>query len=108
MLASGDRRGAFAAMVRSAGSAPAALERAPLWYVKLMLRVFIRDDHWQQIEPLLETALPEREQVGALSLTRDPALGLLLPDSSDHEPSRSRGRAGLILPLGAATQGEGL
>jgi pimeloyl-ACP methyl ester carboxylesterase len=66
MLARGDRRGAFAAMVRSAGGAPAALERAPLWYVKLMLRLFIRDPHWQKIEPLLETALPEHEQVGAL------------------------------------------
>jgi pimeloyl-ACP methyl ester carboxylesterase len=66
LLARGDRRGAFAAMVRSAGGAPAALERAPLWYVKLMLRLFIRDHDWQQIEPLLETALPEHEQVGAL------------------------------------------
>ncbi len=66
LLADGDRRGAFAAMVRSAGGAPAALERAPLWYVKLMLRIFIRDAQWQQIDPLLETALAEHEQVGAL------------------------------------------
>ena len=66
LLADGDGRGAFAAMVRSAGGAPAALERAPLWYVKLMLRIFIRDARWQQIEPLLETALAEHEQVEAL------------------------------------------
>jgi pimeloyl-ACP methyl ester carboxylesterase len=66
LLARGDRRGAFAAMVRSAGGARAALEHAPLWYVKLMLRLFIPDHDWQQIDPLLETAIAEHEQVGAL------------------------------------------
>jgi pimeloyl-ACP methyl ester carboxylesterase len=66
LLARGDRRGAFAAMVRSAGGAPAALEHAPLWYVKLILRLFIRNHSWQQIEPLLETGLAEHEQVGHL------------------------------------------
>jgi pimeloyl-ACP methyl ester carboxylesterase len=66
LLTAGDRRGAFAAMVRSAGGAPPALERAPLWYVKLMLRLFIREHEWCNIEPLLETAIGEHEQVGAL------------------------------------------
>jgi pimeloyl-ACP methyl ester carboxylesterase len=66
LLAGGDRRGAFAAMVHTAGGAPPALERAPLWYVKLMLRLFIRRHQWREIEPLLETALNEHEQVGAL------------------------------------------
>jgi pimeloyl-ACP methyl ester carboxylesterase len=42
LLVAGDRRGAFAAMVRGAGGAPPALERMPLWYVKLMLRLFGR------------------------------------------------------------------
>jgi pimeloyl-ACP methyl ester carboxylesterase len=66
LLAAGDRRGAFAAMVRRAGGAPAALERAPLWYVKLMLRLFIRESQWRQIDPLLEAALAEHEQVAGL------------------------------------------
>ena len=86
-LARGDRRGAFAAMVRSAGGAPAALERAPLWYVKLILRLFIRAPHWQQIEPLLETALAEHEQVGALD---------------QPTPDRYRNITGRVVLLGGA------
>jgi pimeloyl-ACP methyl ester carboxylesterase len=66
LLVAGDRRGAFAAMVRGAGGAPPALERMPLWYVKLMLRLFIKEDRWRQIEPLLEAGLAEHEQVAAL------------------------------------------
>ena len=66
LLAAGDRRGAFAAMVRGAGGAPPALERMPLWYVKLILRPFIRDRDWQHIDPLLEQALAEHEQVATL------------------------------------------
>jgi pimeloyl-ACP methyl ester carboxylesterase len=66
LLAGGDRRGAFAAMVHTAGGSPPALEHAPLWYVKLVLRLFIRQHEWREIEPLLETALNEHEQVGAL------------------------------------------
>lgn len=66
LLAAGDRRGAFAAMVREAGGAPPALERMPLWYVKLMLRLFINEQRWQQIDSLLETGLTEHEQVAAL------------------------------------------
>jgi pimeloyl-ACP methyl ester carboxylesterase len=65
-LAAGDPRGAFAAMVRGAGGAPPALERMPLWYVKLILRVFIKRTQWRQIEPLLEAGLAEHEQVAAL------------------------------------------
>jgi pimeloyl-ACP methyl ester carboxylesterase len=66
LLAAGDRRGAFAAMVRGVGGAPPALERMPLWYMKLMLRLFIREDRWRQIDPLLEAGLAEHEQVAAL------------------------------------------
>jgi len=66
LLAADDKRGAFAAMVRGAGGAPPALERMPLWYVKLMLRLFIKGHQWRQIEPLLEAALAEHEQVAAL------------------------------------------
>jgi pimeloyl-ACP methyl ester carboxylesterase len=66
LLAASDRRGAFAAMVRGAGGAPPALERMPLWYVKLMLRLFIRKHRWQQINPLMEAGLLEHQQVAAL------------------------------------------
>jgi pimeloyl-ACP methyl ester carboxylesterase len=66
LLAAGDRRGAFAAMVRGAGGAPPALERMPLWYVKLMLRLFISQHRWGQMDPLLEAGLVEHEQVAAL------------------------------------------
>jgi pimeloyl-ACP methyl ester carboxylesterase len=66
LLEAGDRRGAFAAMVRGAGGAPPALERMPLWYVKLMLRLFMNDDQWRRIDPLLEAGLAEHEQVAAL------------------------------------------
>jgi pimeloyl-ACP methyl ester carboxylesterase len=64
-LAAGDTRGSFAAMVRGSGGAPPVLERMPLWYVKLMLRLFIKQQQWRQIEPLLEAGLAEHEQVAA-------------------------------------------
>jgi pimeloyl-ACP methyl ester carboxylesterase len=60
-LAAGDRRGAFAAMVRHGGFAPSFLTRMPLWYVKLVLRLAIRERRWQQIEALLESNLVEHE-----------------------------------------------
>ncbi|HYZ30614.1 MAG TPA: alpha/beta hydrolase [Thermoleophilaceae bacterium] len=66
-LAAGDGRGAFAVMVRGAGGAPPALERMPLWYVRLVLRLFIRGEQWRDIEPLLEAGLAEHEQVLAAS-----------------------------------------
>lgn len=65
-LMAGDPRGAFSEMVKGAGGAPPILERMPLWYVKLMLRLFIKEQQWRQIEPLLEPALAEHEQVQAL------------------------------------------
>jgi pimeloyl-ACP methyl ester carboxylesterase len=69
LLAAGDRRGAFATMVKGAGGAPVALERMPLWYVELMLRRFITEHEWRQIDPLLEAGLAEHEQVAALDQT---------------------------------------
>jgi hypothetical protein len=66
LLGAGDRRGAFAAMVRGAGAAPPALERLPLWYVKLILRLLIKEQQWLHIDPLLESALAEHVQVAAL------------------------------------------
>jgi pimeloyl-ACP methyl ester carboxylesterase len=66
LLAAGDRRGAFAVMVRGAGGAPPIVERLPAWYLRLVLRVFIRDGAWQRIDSLMEAALAEHAQVGAL------------------------------------------
>jgi pimeloyl-ACP methyl ester carboxylesterase len=66
LLAAGDRRGAFAVMVRGAGGAPPIVERLPAWYLRLLLRVFIRDRAWQRIDPLMEASLAEHAQVGAL------------------------------------------
>lgn len=65
-LAAGDRRGAFATMVRGAGGAPPIIERLPFWYVKLILRLFIRGAEWRRTDSLLEAALAEHEQVVAL------------------------------------------
>jgi pimeloyl-ACP methyl ester carboxylesterase len=66
LLAAGDRRGAFAEMVRHGGFAPSFLTRLPLWYVKLVLRLAIRDHRWREIEPLLESSLVEHEVVAQL------------------------------------------
>jgi pimeloyl-ACP methyl ester carboxylesterase len=63
LLAAGDRRGAFAWMVRGAGHAPAALSRLPLWCLKSILRVGIRPGQWQRMEPLLEANLLEHRQL---------------------------------------------
>jgi pimeloyl-ACP methyl ester carboxylesterase len=65
-LLAGDGRGAFTEMMRGAGGAPTLVERLPLWYLKLILRVVIKDAEWRRVEPLLEGALLEHEQVGAL------------------------------------------
>jgi pimeloyl-ACP methyl ester carboxylesterase len=66
LLAAGDARGAFAAAARGAGAAPPALERMPLWCVKQILRLFIKQQQWRQIEPLLAAGVAEHEQVAAL------------------------------------------
>ncbi|MBV9717410.1 MAG: alpha/beta hydrolase [Solirubrobacterales bacterium] len=65
-LEAGDLRGAFAAMVRGAGGAPPAMERMPLWYIKLVLRLLIRGQRWRHIEALLHAGLAEHQQVQAL------------------------------------------
>jgi hypothetical protein len=56
-LEAGDPRGALAAMVKGAGGIRAAVKRMPLWYIKLILRLAIRGEHWRQIEVLLDAAL---------------------------------------------------
>jgi pimeloyl-ACP methyl ester carboxylesterase len=64
-LAHGDRRGAFACMVKAAGFAPAPLAIMPVWYVRLVLRIAIRGQKWNTMDRLLEANLVEhRLQAG--------------------------------------------
>jgi pimeloyl-ACP methyl ester carboxylesterase len=65
-LVAGDRRGAFATMVRGAGAAPPVIERLPLWYLKLVLRAAIRGSEWRRTDSLLEVSLAEHGQVVAV------------------------------------------
>jgi pimeloyl-ACP methyl ester carboxylesterase len=65
LLERGDRRGAFAWMVKNAGFAPRALAAMPLWYVKGVLRLAIRGPRWRLIDALLEANLTEQRIVAA-------------------------------------------
>lgn len=58
-LERGDRRGAFATMVKHAGFAPAALAIMPVWYVRMVLRIAIRGQKWASMDRLLEANLVE-------------------------------------------------
>jgi pimeloyl-ACP methyl ester carboxylesterase len=66
LLEAGDTRGAFASMVRQSGFAPALLTNMPQWFLRSMLRIGIRGQQWQQVEPLLEPNLAEHDQVARL------------------------------------------
>ena len=65
-LERGDRRGAFARMVKSAGFAPAALAATPVWYVRLVLRFAIRGQKWATMDRLLEANLVEHRLQASL------------------------------------------
>lgn len=65
-LEHGDRRGAFARMVKSAGFAPGAVAIMPVWYVRLILRIAIRDHKWAAMDRLLEANLVEHRLQAAL------------------------------------------
>ncbi len=65
-LERGDRRGAFACMVKSAGFAPAALAATPVWYVRLVLRFAIRGQKWATMDRLLEANLVEHRLQASL------------------------------------------
>jgi pimeloyl-ACP methyl ester carboxylesterase len=65
LLERGDRRGAFAWMVKHAGFAPRALAAMPLWYVNGVLRLAIRGSRWRSIDGLLEANLTEQRIVAA-------------------------------------------
>jgi pimeloyl-ACP methyl ester carboxylesterase len=62
----GDRRGAFATMVKSAGFAPAPLAVMPVWYVRLVLSIAIRGQKWATMDQLLEANLTEHRLQAAL------------------------------------------
>jgi hypothetical protein len=66
LLATGDRRGAFAWMVRESAGAPATVRRLPLSWVRLILRLAISHREWQAMEPLLEANLLEHAEVARL------------------------------------------
>ncbi|MCW3063114.1 MAG: hypothetical protein JWN32_286 [Solirubrobacterales bacterium] len=66
LLAAGDTRGAFASMVRQSGFAPSPIAKAPLWCVRLILRLVTSSRQWREMEPLLEANLAENEQVARL------------------------------------------
>src|SRR5690242_10255153 len=59
LLERGDRRDAFACMVKHAGFAPRSLGLMPLWYVRSVLRLAIGSRQWATMEPLLEANLGE-------------------------------------------------
>jgi pimeloyl-ACP methyl ester carboxylesterase len=65
-LKQGDRRGAFAWMVKHAGFAPRPLGLMPLWQLRAVLRLAIRPRRWAAIDPLLEANLGEHRIQAAL------------------------------------------
>jgi pimeloyl-ACP methyl ester carboxylesterase len=62
LLAEGDTRGAFAAMVKGMGFAPPPLTMMPLVCVRQILRLGIRGQEWRQMESLLEANLREHQE----------------------------------------------
>jgi pimeloyl-ACP methyl ester carboxylesterase len=58
-LENGDRRGAFAWMVKNAGMAPRPLTVMPVGYIRVMLRIAIRGPKWERMNHLLEANLVE-------------------------------------------------
>jgi pimeloyl-ACP methyl ester carboxylesterase len=65
-LESGDRRGAFAWMVKHNGFAPRALAIMPLPYVRAVLRLVIRSQQWASMNLLLDANLVEHRIEAAL------------------------------------------
>jgi pimeloyl-ACP methyl ester carboxylesterase len=66
LLEKGDRRGAFAWMVKRAGFAPRPIASMPLWYVRLVLRLAVRGPKWATMNQLLEANLVEHRVQAAL------------------------------------------
>jgi pimeloyl-ACP methyl ester carboxylesterase len=66
LLAAGDTRGAFACMVRQMSAKSGPVAKLPLWYLRAILRLIIRQRQWQHMEPLLASSLAEHEQIAGL------------------------------------------
>ncbi|MEW9699886.1 alpha/beta fold hydrolase [Paenibacillus sp. SI8] len=62
-----DFRGAFTSFARGSGHTP--LNKFPKWYASFMLRLFVRGDHWHQIQKLLPENLNEHREVRRLENT---------------------------------------
>jgi pimeloyl-ACP methyl ester carboxylesterase len=65
-LDGGDRRGAFAWMVKNAGFAPGVTRMMPVWYLRFVLRIALRGERWCSMDSLLEASLVEHRIVAAL------------------------------------------
>jgi pimeloyl-ACP methyl ester carboxylesterase len=66
LLDRGDRRGAFAWMVKKADFAPAPVRVMPLWYTRFVLGLAIRGARWEAIDRLLEVNATEHRILAAL------------------------------------------
>ena len=106
-LTEGDTRGAFAALVRGSGHAPALVSKLPVRYLRLVLQIAIRPAQWQRMEPLLEANLAEHEEVrrldGTASGYEQIAAQVLLLGGSKSPRSSHLGLAALDRALPHAT-----
>jgi pimeloyl-ACP methyl ester carboxylesterase len=67
-LKQGDYREAFAQFVRGIGHTP-PLSKLPKWYAKFILKMMIREQHWDKIVSMLPQNLNEHREVERLSGT---------------------------------------
>jgi pimeloyl-ACP methyl ester carboxylesterase len=81
LLQVGDRRGAFAWMVKNAGFAPRALVAMPHWCVKGVLRLAIRGPRWRSMEGLLDANLIEQRIVAAVDAPNADRFSTLTADT---------------------------
>jgi pimeloyl-ACP methyl ester carboxylesterase len=63
-----DTYGAFAIFIRAFGPVK-SIKLMPIWYLKLILRIVLRKDHWKHMERLLPESLNEHKEVGRLDST---------------------------------------
>jgi pimeloyl-ACP methyl ester carboxylesterase len=72
LLASNDRRGAFAHFVKHSGGAPRITRSLPSWYLQMVLRLAIRGEEWERMDALQETSANEHDEIAQVD--NDPAL----------------------------------
>jgi pimeloyl-ACP methyl ester carboxylesterase len=66
LLGKGDRRGAFAWMVKNTGLAPRPVAAMPLWCLRMVLRFAVRGSKWATTSQLLPANLVEHRVQAAL------------------------------------------